>query len=666
MKKKKLKKSFVLLLVCIIMSYTLIGCTSTDTTQTNEEKVVEEPAVESESTTKFKPGVYTGESEGYGGALTVEVEVDEENILSVSVTENSETESVASKALAEIPKAIVDNQSVAVDSVTGATLASNAVIEATTNALLESGATLESISTEVAKAGEGNVEVIDTDVVVVGAGGSGTAAAVTAAENGANVVVLEKTAIPGGTTANGGGFFAADSEMSRAIGHEALDVDMIFEKWMNEMDWLANASLVRQFLDTSATTADWLQEHGLVFHKMEEAVQQSHAEGTNGYHKYDDYTQTSAQLGAMLDKIVEENDATVLYETPAYELIIDGDTVTGVLAEGKDGTLYEINADSVIIASGGFVGNDEMVSNALNGVTVNASGYNTNTGDGINMGLDLGAATRAMDAMVLHTFSVDGGDSVTGEYDFMEKYQATNSVAYMPIIPWLDAKGFRYANEDIVYDRALSTNALVAQGNYAWFLYNEELLQTLETEGAGAAGMTEAIAMGPMPEITPINSRWSNLTTIVDEMVQGGAVKKADTLSDLAEFTGMDEEVLIETMETYNNDALAGVDSVFAKEGTHMYPLIEGPYYAFKVSANNLSTAGGLRINANFQVVLDDPENGYTPIENLYCAGADAGGIYSDHYAHTIEGAAQGWAYNSGRLAGARATENALGIDIDL
>ena len=91
-----------------------------------------------------------------------------------------------------------------------------------------------------------------------------------------------------------------------------------------------------------------------------------------------------------------------------------------------------------------------------------------------------------------------------------------------------------------------------------------------------------------------------------------------------------------------------------------------GPYYAFKVTANNLCTVGGVRINANFQVVLNDPENGYTPIKNLYAAGADAGGLYSDHYAHTIEGAAQGWAYNSGRLAGARATENALGIKIDL
>ena len=666
-------KRFGVLLMCMILIFTAAGCGSTtDTTGETTEKTTE---VSSEATTAeseasdvptFTPGTYTGESEGHGGRLAVEVTVDAHSILSVAVTENSETESIAENALTDIPESIVAYQSIAVDGVSGATEVSDAIKEATKNALIAAGATEAQISKVVEKAGAGKVETLEADVVVVGAGGSGTAAAVTAAEHGAKVIVLEKTAIPGGTTANGGGFFAADSAISRAAGQEALNIDMIFEKWMEEMDWRANANLVKQYLELSVTTADWLEAHGVVFHKTENPVQQSHAEGTNGYHKYNDYTQTSSQLGAMLDKIVAENGATVLYETPAYELITDGDAVTGVRAEGKDGTVYEITGKSVIIASGGFVGNDDMVSKALGGVSVNAAGYNTNVGDGINMGLSLGAATRAMDAMVLHTFNVDGGSSVSGEYEFMDLYQATNSVAYLPIIPWLDAQGFRYADEDIVYDRALSTNALVAQGNYAWFVYNEDLLQTLETQGAGAAGMTEAIAMGPMPEITPINHGWAHLTEIVGQMVDSGAVKKADTLEELAAETGMNAETLSATMARYNADAENGVDGQYGKDGDHMYPLTEGPYYAFKVSANNLCTVGGLRINGNFQVVLDDPENGYTPIENLYCAGADAGGIYSDHYAHTIEGAAQGWAYNSGRLAGARATENALGVSISL
>lgn len=615
----------------------------------------------------LQPGTYEGQGEGHGGIIKVAVTVDEHSITKVEVLENSETASIATNALTEIPEAIISNQSVAVDSISGATEVSEGIKEAAKNALILAGATESQISKTVTKANEGVIETLEADVIVVGAGGSGVAAAVTAAEHGAKVIVLEKTAISGGTTANGGGFFAADSEMSREIGQEALDVDVIFDKWMQEMDWKANANLVKQYLELSMTTADWLQDHGVTFHKMEEAVQQSHEEGTNGYHKYNDYTQTSSQLGAMLDKIVEDNGAQVLYETPAIDLIVSDNIVTGVVAKAKDGTTYEITGKSIIIASGGFVGNDEMVTDALGGVSVNAGGYNTNVGDGIQMGLSAGAATRGMDAMVTHLFSVAGSEVVQmSDYDFMEYYQGTNSVAYVPIIPWLDAVGFRYANEDIVYDRALSTNALIAQGDYAWFIYNENLLNTLEQSGAKAAGMTEAIAMGPMPEITPINRGWGHLTEIVDKMVDSGAVKKADTLEELSTLTGMDVNILTETMNKYNEDAEKEIDTQFGKDGAHMFPLTEGPYYAFKVSATNLCTVGGLRINPNFQVVMDNPESGYTPIENLYCAGADAGGIYSDHYAHTIEGAAQGWAYNSGRLAGARATENALDIKIDL
>lgn len=658
MTKKAFSRSLAIILVLVLsLSTILVGCTKEQDTE----------VAGSDSTgTLFTPGTYEGEGQGFNGPIKVSVTVTENEITKVEVVEHSETENIATSAIEQIPAAIVEHQTVAVDGVTGATGASNGIKEAVKEALLKAGASEDQISKEVKKEATSNVVDLEADVVVVGAGGSGTAAAVTAAENGAKVIVLEKTAIPGGTTANGGGFFAADSRKAREIGHEPVDTDMIFDMWMKEMDWKADANLVRQFLDLSHTTADWLEDRGLVFHKVEEAVQQSHAEGTHGYHKYDDYTKTSEQLGAMLDKIVEEYGAEVYYETPAVELIAENGVVTGVKAEGKDGTIYNIKAKSVILATGGFVGNSDMVKEALNGVSVNASGYNTNVGDGINMALELGAATRSMEAMVLHTFSIEGGSEVKSEYDFMDRYLATNSLAYMPIVPWLDAQGFRYANEEIVYDRALSTNALVAQGNYAWFIYNEELLNILENEGAAAAGMKESIAMGPMPDITPLHRGWNKLTEIVGQMVENGHVKKADTLDELAKETGMDPEILKATMAKYNEDARNKVDTLFGKDGDLMFEMSSGPYYAFKVTANNLCTVGGVRINANFQVVLNDPENGYTPIKNLYAAGADAGGLYSDHYAHTIEGAAQGWAYNSGRLAGARATENALGIKIDL
>ncbi|ABR47594.1 fumarate reductase/succinate dehydrogenase flavoprotein domain protein [Alkaliphilus metalliredigens QYMF] len=647
------KKLLVSLLVLLLV-FSLIGCSSTDVSQQDNENA-------------FNAGAYTAEAEGMNGPIKVEVTVSDTSIIGITVLESSETVNLGDLAMESLIEDVIKNQSIGIDSVSGATITSEAFLLAVESALLEAGGDLDLLKTAVAKENEGAIVELDADVVVIGAGGSGTAAAVTAAENGAKVIVLEKAAIAGGTTAMGGGFFAADSAQARSLGHEPVDTGYIFEKWMDEMDWLADATLVKQFLELSHTTADWMEGHGIEFEKTKAAVQQSHAEGTNGYHKYNDHTKTSSQLTAMLDKIVADYDASIYYETPATSLITENNEVTGVIASAKDGSTLHISAKSVIVATGGFVGNSDMVTEALNGVSVNASGYNSNVGDGINMAVDAGAAKRGLSAMVTHTFAVDGGNSVEGDYEFMELYQATNSVAYMPIIPWVNASGVRFANEDIVYDRALSGNAVMSQGNYAHFIYNEELLNILETEGARAAGMLDKIAMGPMPEITPMDFGWSKLTEIVGQMVDAGHVVKADTIEELAEKLNMNPDALVETMKKYNADAAEGMDTLYGKDGSHMYAMTEGPYYAFKVTVNNLGTVGGIRINSNFEVVMDEPEKGYsTIVTNLYAAGSDAAGLYSDHYAHAIEGAAQGWAYNSGRLAGARAAENALDIKINL
>jgi fumarate reductase flavoprotein subunit len=658
-----MKRVFAILLSFVLV-FGLTGCQ--DKKKDDPVNNATEQNTGKEETTAFKAGTYTGQADGRNGIIKVEVTVSDKSIESIKLLESSETEGIGDTAIESLIKDILAKQSIGLDAVSGATVTSEAFLKAVEDALNQAGGDLDALKAVVTKENEGKIVELTADVVVIGAGGAGVASAVTSAEHGAKVIVLEKTAIAGGTTANGGGFFAADSAKARELGQKAVDTDYIFKKWMEEMDWLADASLVKQFLSLSHTTADWLEDHGVIFHKTEEAVQQSHQEGTNGYHKYDDYTKTSAQLGAMLDKIVKDYSAEVYYETPAKSLITEGDKVTGVTAVAKDGSTLNITAKSVIIASGGFVGDSEMIKDALNGVSVNAAGYNSNVGEGIKMAWDIGAASRGLSAMVAHTFTVEGNGKIEGDYEFMELYQATSSVAYMPIIPWINGSGVRFANEDIVYDRALSSNSVISQGNFAYFLYNDKLLETLETKGARAAGMRDKIAMGPMPEITPMDNGWSNLTAIVDKMVDGGYVVKADTLDELAEKLSMDKETLKETMDKYNADAKDGIDSLYGKDGQHMYPMTEGPYYAFKVTVNNLCTVGGIRINSAFQVVQDDPENGYTPLANLYAAGADAGGIYSDHYAHTIEGAAQGWAYNSGRLAGANATENALNIKIDL
>lgn len=177
-------------------------------------------------------------------------------------------------------------------------------------------------------------------------------------------------------------------------------------------------------------------------------------------------------------------------------------------------------------------------------------------------------------------------------------------------------------------------------------------------------GMNENVAMGPIAEVAPMNSPWTNLNAMLEELINQDVVFKGDSFEELAENAGMDPGKLASTMAKYNADAKAGKDAIFGKRKEHMVALEEGPYYAVKVIPTNLCTLGGIRVNEDLQVVKNDPNN-YEPIPNLYAAGADAGGLYSSHYV-LLEGGAQGWAYNSGRLAGASAVANALGKEIDL
>lgn len=614
----------------------------------------------------LKTGTYTSVQKGRNGDVKIEVSIADGKLAAIKVLDSKETEDIGGAAFSSLIAKIVAEQSVAVDAVSGATYSSEALVAGVKDCIRQAGGDPAKFAV-AAKKKESATKELSADVVVIGAGGAGSSAAVTAAEHGAKVILLEKTAVPGGTTANGGGFFAADSRKSRAIGDKPVDVDALFAKYMKEMSWKVDANLVRQYFDLSRTTADWLEDRGFEFHKTEHAVQQSHEAGMNGYHKYNDYTKTLGQYKAWLANESQKYALTVLYSTPAKSLIQDASgAVVGVVAQGADGSTIRIAAKSVVIASGGFVGNSDMVKNALGGVSVTASGYNSNTGDGINIAWGSGAAHRGTEAMVAHLFKLDGADKVQADLPFMNKYYATNSVLYLATVPWLNARGYRYANEDIVYDRALSTNALIAQGDYAWFVYTEDMLDKLDKQGAGALGLQETIAMGPMPDITPLKTPWTGTKAVAEELAAKGYVKKSDTLEGLASLTGMNPSILKATIAHYNADAAKGVDAQFGKRGAHMYPLKGGPYYAYKAQAANLCTVGGIRIDSGFRVVKSDPQNGYTPIPNLYAAGADAGGIYSDHYAFTIEGTAQGWAYNSGRLAGARATENALGGAIDL
>lgn len=636
MKRKQTMKTLLISVLCLLVlaMSVLTGCSSNTSRS---------------SKAGYKAGTYTAEADGKGGPVKFEVTFTDKSITTIKVLSSSETPGLGDKAIDSISKQIIDGQTLSVDTVSGATLSSKATLAAVEKAVTQAGGDVALLKVAAKKPGEGKVEKLATDIVVVGAGGAGSAASVQAAELGAKVILLEKTAQPGGATAMGGGLFAADSKLMRNQGEKPIDTDALFKDWMKEMTWKVDANLVRRYLALSGTTVDWLMDRGFQLHKVA-AVQLSHEDGYHGYHKYN---QVPTEYFKTFLSGLEKNGGQVFYETPANKLMVDDKgTVTGVIATKKDGTTLEISAKSVIISSGGFAGDTDWVSKSVDGVYL--SGLTSNVGDGIKMAWNIGAAHRGDNVNLAHVTKVPGNLSAFKE----TAYLANTALAYLAIDPWVNSSGVRFANEDIIQDRALTTNAIIAQGNFVYNIFSQSMLDTLEQKGAAALGLQQAVAMGPWAELTTMNKGWKNLNAMVAELVKQGNAYKGDSYEDLAKKAGMDPVKFEKNMGKYNADASAGKDSLFDKRKEHMVPLGDGPYYAIKVIPTNLITLGGIRINEDLQVVKADP-NSYAPIPNLYAAGVDAGGLYSDHYV-LLEGASQGWAYNSGRMAGANAASNAL------
>ncbi|SDE98880.1 Uncharacterized protein, contains FMN-binding domain [Fontibacillus panacisegetis] len=195
--KLRSRLSLILLTCCIVLSACSSNVTSNTTTSTTNGE-------------SYKAGTYTGSAEGKNGEMSVEVTFSDTEITSIEVKQGSETEGLAHPALEKIPASIVEGQSLAVDVISGATVTSNAIIDAVADCIQQAGGDVEKLRTK-AIVKNGVNEEITTEVVVVGGGASGSAAALKASENGAKVIVIETTASPAEQGTMAGGMFATNS-----------------------------------------------------------------------------------------------------------------------------------------------------------------------------------------------------------------------------------------------------------------------------------------------------------------------------------------------------------------------------------------------------------------------------------------------------------------------
>ena len=621
---------------CALFLAAVMFCGLTACNGQPEPSEAQTPVAES----RFVPGTYTGEGQGFGGLIKVEVTLSTDKIERVTVIEHKESEGIGSKAVDTLPDAIVAAQSVQVDAVGGASLSSAGINEAVTAALISAGTDASSLSPVV---GNDNIstpseeQFLDADVVIVGAGGAGMTAAVAAARAGKKVIILEKTAMTGGNSVRStGGMNAAktdwqdDNGWNEANGVEktlrsagavypelsglAAAVQTEYDSWKTAgsegyfdsvglfvLDTMIGGKnindleLVTTLAEGSAAAIDWLENTiGAELH----SVGSFGGASVKRIHRPINAEGKIISMGSYIVPILEQacidNGVEILFNAPVTEILMADGKAIGVKAEG-----YTVNARSVVLATGGFGANLNMVTQLkpeLDGfVTTNAPSI---TGDGIKMAQAVGAATVDMDQIQIHP-TVEQTTSAL----ITEGLRGDGAIL-------VNAEGYRFCDEVGTRD-AVSAAVLAQTGGYAWLI---------------------------------VDQRMVDASNVITGYISKGYTVQGKSPAELAGVMGVPETALTETMDKWNRAAAARTDAEFGRT-SFSWPLDTTPLYAIKIAPGVHHTMGGVKINPAAHVIdLNGSE-----IPGLFAAGEVTGGI---HGADRLGGNAVADFVVFGRIAG--------------
>ncbi len=528
-------------------------------------------------------GTYEAEAQGMMGMVKVAVTVSETAIEKVEVVAQNETPGISDPAIANVPAAIVEAQSLAVDTVASATVTSNAILAAAEAALTAAGADIEALKAVEVVEDEAETIEITTDVVVLGAGGAGVAAAVEAYDAGAKVVLLEKMGVIGGTTATSQGMVGAYESKYTKEKDVHHTYEEMYANLMSNASYRLDPALTSITIKESGSAIDFMADRlGMHFYDVIVGygpLQMMHlVEGAGPAMK-------TAMEGALAGTEIE-----LMLETEATEILMNEDgSAKGVKAVRGNDTIY-VYADSVIVCTGGYAYNPEMTvrldpeKRGTMGI-----GHVASTGEGIMMASNVGALLTHVNDMMC----------VLKDYEIMTEHNGNSTTANVSSFisrdntVLLGANGKRFVNEkDIGYMTQKLNSPVFDQMHkddlgYVWAISDKASLE--------AKNVVRGLGM-----------EWIT----------------ADTFEELGEKMGLDAAVVAETLNNYNSYVEAGHDPEF---GRLLLAKLEAPYCAVRVMPCEIITYGGIARNEASEVIRADG----TVIPGLYTAGeASANSAY--------------------------------------
>ena len=638
MKKAQIKKSVSALAMAAVIAVSLFGygCGAKSASTSSDAGV---------------SGDFTATAKGFGGDVSVTLTLTDSVITGCTAEGKDETEGVGSQAIAKMPGAIAESGSIAVDGVSGATITSTAIKEAAAAALTAAGLNPDDYKTAVESDAAAEDSTVDADVVVVGAGGAGMTAAITAAAEGKSVVILESQSMVGGNSVRATGGMNAgktvyqdENEFGESAGVEktlktaaekyadnetitAL-AKTVSEQWaayqanptgyfdsveLMELDTMIGGKgindpeLVETLCANSADAIDWLDEHGITLHN----VSSFGGASVKRIHRPVNAEGKTVSVGSYMIPLLQENcekaGVKMMLDTTATEILTDANgAAVGVKATGASGETVTVNAKAVILASGGFGANLDMVVKykpELKGfMTTNAPGIQ---GQGIEMAQAIGAATVDMDQIQIHpTVEANTAALIT------EGLRGDGAIL-------INEEGQRFIDE--VGTRDVVSAAEIAQtGSYSWLVVDQAM---------------------------------ADASSVIQGYIKKGYTVTGATYEELGKAMGVDAAAFAETMEKWNGYVEAKNDPDFGRT-SFANPLNTAPYYAVKVTAGVHHTMGGLKINANTEVLNEKGE----VIPGLFAAGEVTGGV---HGANRLGGNAVADFTVFGRIAGAAASDYA-------
>lgn len=563
----------------------------------------------------YEPGTYQASYPGQNGPVPVSVTFSKDRIESIQIGKNAETVGIGQTAVRNLPERVVKAQSLGVDMVSGATVSSVAILSAVGDCIKQAGGDIDKLLAPYKHPQINKTENLSTDLVVIGGGAAGMIGAINAAQQGLNVILLEKMEFLGGASAICGGIVVTQgSQAQKQLGENSDTPSKMAYDLLTNGHQLNDLSGLTFYALNVGKSIDWAVKQGVELDmKAGFAYRAEHKTP-----RVIPFVGGCPRYAQTLREVLAKTKANVKLSTRATGLIMQDGKVVGVQAKSKDGTIYKISSKAVLLATGGYGWNKNM----LKGDLKNALYYGpvSSTGDGHQMAQKAGAAMQLMDYGKIYPQGIESSPGIA------KSTLQGNNAAYDNSGILVDASGKRVTNEKGAGKDILAT--LLKQKNSTLYLLMDEPSFAAFRKIIGNNGISD----------TEVDRWLKNNGKMAPVFAHGKTIEEA------AAAAGVDANGLKQTIARYNGFVKNGKDEDFGRPVKFMKKQIspQGPYYLVEQKPRFATTMGSVVVDTSLHVLGKDGQ----PIPNLYAAGEIANAVHGDD---SSPGANVGWGITSGK-----------------